>query len=145
MTNTIDIKGVDKVALLQELWSGVKPAAFFAGHPSLIPPFNTAMARDAVGGYIDYFQGRCIKTDLSKETANPGMYDRDAGAGAFAKAVARARATPVRTPKPLPAPALKCPDGSGKTFEPFGEAMLPGKEGTVMCAHCGWWSQQHKF
>lgn len=144
-TSKIDIKAVDKVALLQELWSGMKPAVFFAGHASLIPPFNVTKARRAVLCYIDYFEGRCIKTDLSKDTADPSMYDRDAGAGAFARAVARARAAPTAEPKPQPPPVLKCPDGSGRTFEPYGEPMLPGKEGTVLCRHCPYWMQQHNF
>ena len=49
-TNVVDIKNVDKVALLHELWSGMKPAVFFAAHPSMIPSFDADKARDAVAG-----------------------------------------------------------------------------------------------
>jgi hypothetical protein len=147
-TNVVDIKNVDKVALLHELWSGMKPAVFFAAHPSMIPSFDADKARDAVGDYIDYFDGRCIKTDISKDTADPRLYDRDAGAGAFARAVARVRAVPNGVPvKPSPPPVLKCPDGSGNTFVPFadGKPMVPGKEGTILCGNCPYWQQQHRF
>ena len=37
--------------------------------------------------YIDYFCGRCIKTDISGDSVNPRLYDRDAGDGEFARIV----------------------------------------------------------
>jgi len=33
--------------------------------------------------YIDYFNGRPIKTDLSKDTVDTWLYNRDAGKGKF--------------------------------------------------------------
>jgi hypothetical protein len=84
----VSIAGLNKVELLRKLWSGQKPALFFEDYPSLIPRFDEVEAREAVKGYIDYFQGRCIKTDISGDTASPHLYDRETGRGAFAKAVA---------------------------------------------------------
>jgi hypothetical protein len=61
MTTTVDIKGVDKVKLLHEMWKSVKPAAFFASYPGMIPKFDEDKARMAVGQYIDYFDGKVHK------------------------------------------------------------------------------------
>lgn len=84
----IDITGLNKVELLHELWNGQITASFFSFMPTMAPPFDDDNAQRAVQcGYIDYFCGRCIKTDLSKDLVSPRMYDRDAGDGAFMKAV----------------------------------------------------------
>ncbi len=50
--------------------------------------FNSVGASNAVVKYIDYFDGRAIKSDLSGDSAYHRMYDRDAGDGVFAKIVA---------------------------------------------------------
>jgi hypothetical protein len=65
----------------------MKPAAYFTFNPSKAPPFNNEEAKKAVKGYIDYFCGRCIKSDLSGDTADTSLYNRDAGSGAFEKIV----------------------------------------------------------
>jgi hypothetical protein len=83
----VDITGVNKVALLHELWTRSKPAAFFAPFPQLAPHFDRDEAIVAVHHPIDYFCGRCIKSDLSGDTASPNLFDRDFGRGAFAAAV----------------------------------------------------------
>jgi hypothetical protein len=44
-----------------------------------------------VQDYIDYFQGRVIKTDLRGDAIDPRLYDRDNGAGAAERAVATLR------------------------------------------------------
>jgi hypothetical protein len=84
MTDTqIDITDIDKVKLLEALWHKQKPAAFFTFN--LVPPpsFDEKGAKQAVTKYIDYFCGRCIKTNLSGDTVDPFLFDRDAGEGAF--------------------------------------------------------------
>ena len=83
----VNISGIDKVQLLKALWLNAKPASFFGGSGTTPPIFNEARASSAVKDYIDYFDGRCIKTDLSKDAANPRLYDRDWGNGAFEKVV----------------------------------------------------------
>ena len=82
---SVSIKGLEKVKLLKALWEGAKPAAFFAFSGQLSPEFDKAAAKEAVKTYIDYFCGRCIKTDLSGDTANPTSYDAEWEAGAFQK------------------------------------------------------------
>lgn len=49
------------------------------------PSFNNVDAVEAVKGYIDYFCDRCIKSNLSGDTADTSLYNRDAGSGAFDK------------------------------------------------------------
>lgn len=41
------------------------------------PEFDEKQAERAVKGYIDYFCGRAIKMDLSKDEIDPCCYDRD--------------------------------------------------------------------
>ena len=87
----VNIQGLDKVALLRALWARQKPAAFFIHGFGESPPFDAVAAAAATAGYIDYFAGRAIKTDLSTDTALPRLYDRDAGDGAMAEVVAELR------------------------------------------------------
>ena len=47
----------------------------------------TCQTEKAVKCHIDYFCGRAIKTDLSKDSVDPYLYDRDAGQGTFQKVV----------------------------------------------------------
>jgi hypothetical protein len=88
---SIDIADINKVDLLYALWLRSTPASFFSfqGLPS--PSFDRAAAEKAVTDYIDYFQGRCIKMDLSGNTTDPRLYDRDMGEGAAAAIVAKLR------------------------------------------------------
>jgi hypothetical protein len=84
---SISIKGIDKVKLLHALWKGARPAAFFVLSGRLSPSFDEGAAKDAIRGTIDYYCGRCIKTDLSDDTVNPTSYDAEWGAGSFQKIV----------------------------------------------------------
>jgi hypothetical protein len=84
---SVSIKGLEKVKLLKALWEGAKPAAFFAFSGQISPVFDNASAKEAVKDYIDYYCGRCIKTDLSGDTADPTSYDAEWGAGSFQKIV----------------------------------------------------------
>ncbi len=90
-TMSVSIKGLEKVKLLKALWDHTKPAAFFtfSGLPS--PEFDEGAAKKEVLTYIDYFCGRCIKTDLSGDTADPTSYDADWGEGLFQKIVTSIR------------------------------------------------------
>jgi hypothetical protein len=84
---SVSIAGKDKTELLRALWTHAKPAAFFTMHGLPGLAFEEAEAEKALKGYIDYFCGRCIKTDLSGTTADPSAYDADWGKGSFAKIV----------------------------------------------------------
>lgn len=80
-STNINIKGLDKERLLRALWENMQPAAFFssfAGMGALMPTYNAEEAKEAIAqGYIDYLFGRCIKMDLSGDTIDSRLYDRD--------------------------------------------------------------------
>lgn len=83
---TVNIKGIDKVELLRQLWKNQKAIGFHKMVGTLYE-FDIQLASKAVLKYIDYFQGKVIKTDLKDDDVDPWLYDRDAGEGAFAKVV----------------------------------------------------------
>ena len=83
----VDITGLDKVELLHELWKGSRSALFFKIRGIPPPEFDAEEAKIVVTDYIDYFDGRMIKCDISGNQADPGLYDRDFGAGAFQRVV----------------------------------------------------------
>ena len=90
--SNIDIKDLNKVELLQALWERqiVPPGSMgiFQGAKTKWTESDSERALEQIEkGYIDYFKGRVIKTDLSGDTVNPRSYDRDAGEGAFQSVV----------------------------------------------------------
>ena len=93
--SNIDIKDLNKVELLQALWERqiVPPGSMgiFQGAKTKWTEDDSFRAKEAVKGYIDYFKGRVIKTDLSGDTVNPRGYDRDADEGAFQSVVDKLR------------------------------------------------------
>jgi hypothetical protein len=95
----VDITGLDKKAVLKELWKNSKPAAFFAmnGFPAPANCDDTEVNRIFSTGdcYADYLCGRVIKTSFKTNTLNPWGYDRDNGAGAMQKVVDAMRAKPA--------------------------------------------------
>ena len=98
----VDIKGVDKVALLKVLWEMSSPASFFIMSGRTPPKWGeTGDPIEAVKDYIDYFCGRMIKSDLTGDSASPSMYDRDIGEGSFARAVEIAKKQQQNTGKEL--------------------------------------------
>ena len=56
-----------------------------------MPLFDRVKAQEAVKEEIDYFQGRAIKLNLSNDSIDPWVYDRDAGQGTFKKIVDQLR------------------------------------------------------
>lgn len=89
----IDIKGIDKVELLNALWLNSKPASFYRASGTLPPDFDKEKAETAVYRYIDYFCGHAIKTDISGDTASTYLYDRDTRPGRFRDIVDAIRTT----------------------------------------------------
>lgn len=84
MGDNIVIEGLDKVALLRKLWDRMHFAQFFNLFPGTKKPtFDEEEAKLVVNGYIDYFCGKCIKSDISGNVVNVRLYDREAGSYAF--------------------------------------------------------------
>lgn len=75
----IPIKGLDRVLLLRELWHNqqVHGMGVFGGGTAKWNEDTIKHAHEAVKGYIDYFQGRAIKMNLSGDCIDPWLYDRD--------------------------------------------------------------------
>lgn len=84
---SVDIRGINKVALLKALWENAKSDTLFTNYNTPPPLFDETGATKAVNKYIDYFDGRYIKTDLSGDVASPHSYDRNWGQGIFQKIV----------------------------------------------------------
>ena len=95
--SVIDVSDIDVCVLIQALWSNMKPASFFlmSGLPSPPAPSLEHIKehlRDC-RYYVDYINGRCIKTDFSDlKNVDTRLYNRDAGNGAFERIVAQLRA-----------------------------------------------------
>jgi len=103
----IDISGLDKAELLAALVNAAEPLGMgklSAGKGQ----FTADEAKEWIANgqwhdseysrdikrewlYFDYVRGRPIKCDLSGDTLDPRLYDRDQGAGAAARVVASLR------------------------------------------------------
>ena len=87
----VDISNIDKVQLLRALWNESKTAGFFSSGNMITPAWDDSEASTAVKRYIDWFQGRVIKSDLTGNIVDPWGYDHDNGQGKFASVVASLR------------------------------------------------------
>lgn len=84
---SVDISGLNKCQLLLHL-------ARNCSHPLASYNARSFTELDAISallesrGYVDYFRGCSIKTDLSGNVADFRLYDRDNGQGRGARVVA---------------------------------------------------------
>lgn len=102
MTNPdeIDISGLDKTKLIFELWthSHVQGLSVLSEREF---DFREVEARIAGGNtYFDYLFGRVMKVDVSGDTMETYLYDRDCGHGKAAAVVAIMRAREEETEPP---------------------------------------------
>jgi len=99
----ISIQDLSKVELLFHMWKNQKVASFFTASRTASPVFDPVVdqnkALEAITqGYIDYFMGRAIKTDLSGDTISSSFaYNRDAGEGTLERIVAAMRLSETQT------------------------------------------------
>lgn len=89
MSDMIDITGMSKPKVLAALYNASKPQGMGILHydPSKM---GTMEAADLLSRYtyFDYLKGRVMKVDLSGDTFDPWLYDRDNGENAAARAIA---------------------------------------------------------
>lgn len=79
----IDIKDLDKVKVLQTLYTASKPQGMGFLHLTPEPlSDDDAKAALAVSGRFDYLNGRVMKVNLDGDELDPRLYDRDNGLGA---------------------------------------------------------------
>ena len=101
---TIDLKGLDKAAVLAALYNAAKPQGLgflhFDPAPMTVPEASILLADrqaklkefNSTGGnldeiYFDYLKGRVMKVDLSGDELIFWLYDRDNGEGAAQRAI----------------------------------------------------------
>lgn len=77
----IDISGINKAAVLAALYNRAKPQGMGFLHytPEDMTTEEAQELLDAGRTYFDYVKGRVMKVNLSKDTFNPWLYDRDNG------------------------------------------------------------------
>lgn len=64
---SVNIAGIDKIELVQQMWQKSTPALFFQEENILPPPMPTAAVIQRVldsGGNFEYIGGRAIKTKI---------------------------------------------------------------------------------
>ena len=94
MNETIDITGLDRVAVLVALYGAARPQGMgFLQYVKGPLPLDEAQELLKRSFYFDYLKGRVMKVDLSSSTLDPWGFDRDNGAGAAARVIAELRAT----------------------------------------------------
>lgn len=84
----IDISEMNKAKVLAKLYNASKPLGMgilhFTPEDMTIAEAESLLKR---GSYFDYLKGRVMKVDLSGDTLDPRLYDRDNGQGAAARAL----------------------------------------------------------
>lgn len=77
----INIKGINKAEILAALYNAAKPQGmgFLQYEPA---PMTAEEAAQYVGGDIDYLKGRVMKVNLTGDSLDTRLYNRDNGEGA---------------------------------------------------------------
>lgn len=87
--SVIDIKGLDKAEVLLALYNGSHCQGL--GFLQAVGNYTLEDAKrdykENEYGYFDYLHGRVLKVDLSGDSFESWLYDRDCGEGAAAKAI----------------------------------------------------------
>lgn len=84
----IDIKGLDKAAVLMALHNGTQPLGM--GFLHNVGRMTIEQAREDIarqGMKWDYCHGRPLKVNISGDSFDERLYDRDAGPGAAQRAI----------------------------------------------------------
>lgn len=90
MDEFIDISGLPKGAVLAALYnaSRVQGMGFLNAKPGAMTVSEAeGILNQTPDAYFDYLYGKIMKVDLSKDTLNPRLYDRDNGQGAALRAL----------------------------------------------------------
>lgn len=84
----VDIKGLDKAKVLKALYdhSHIQGLGFLQAVESFTEEDARKLLDDGQT-YFDYLHGKVMKVDLSGDSFNERLYDRDCGAGAAQRAI----------------------------------------------------------
>mgnify|MGYP001587776967 CR=1 FL=1 len=90
----IPLTAIDKAAVLAALYNHSRPQGMgflhFRSEAMTAAEAQTLLDQTT---YFDYLHGRVMKVDLSGDTLDPWLYDRDLGTGAAARAIATVQPT----------------------------------------------------
>ena len=91
----IDLTGTSKAEALAKLYNASTPRGmgFLQATKGDMTVAEAQGMLDSGQTYFDYLKGRVMKVDLSGDSFDPRLYDRDNGQGAAAAALARSPAT----------------------------------------------------
>lgn len=98
-SDQVSIEGLDRAAVLAALYNASRPQGmgFLQYDPK---PMTVEEARQLLGPepplgekYFDYLKGRVMKVDLSRDTLNLRLYDRDNGTGTGERVINQLRET----------------------------------------------------
>lgn len=85
----ISLAGLDKAAVLAALYNNARPQGMGFLHydptPMSIEEAKTIL--ESSHGYFDYLKGRVMKVNLTEETLDPWLYDRDNGEGSAERVI----------------------------------------------------------
>jgi len=84
MSKKINISKMDKVEIFRTLYNNAKPQGMGFLHYDSTPMLREeaeTMFNERNDKYFDYVKGRVMKIDLSGDTLDPWLYDRDNGDG----------------------------------------------------------------
>jgi len=85
---SISLEGLDRGAVLAALYNDYHPQGMGFLHfdpKPMTPAEGNKLLKNNT--YFDYLQGRVMKVDLSNDTLDPWLYDRDNGTGAAEAAI----------------------------------------------------------
>lgn len=93
----IDIKGLDKAEVLKALYdvSHIQGMGFLQAVPDGTVTVGHCRELLKKSTYFDYLYGRVLKVDLSGDSFEEWLYDRDNGPDAAERAIAHLRAKAV--------------------------------------------------
>ena len=87
----IDISKMNKCEVVAKLFNASKAQGLGLLHSKSMHQMSSAEAEkhldNAGDGYFDYLCGRVMKVDVSGDTLDPRLYDRDNGQGAAERAL----------------------------------------------------------
>lgn len=85
----IDLTGKDKAKVLANLYNASRPLGlgFLQASDAQMTRDEAQQLLESGDGYFDYLKGRVMKVDLSGDSLDPWLYDRDNGQGAALRAI----------------------------------------------------------
>lgn len=87
--SVIDIKGLDKAEVLLALYNGshCQGLGFLQALDTYTLEDAKRDLKESIDGYFDYLHGRVLKVDLSGDSFDSWLYDRDCGEGAAERVI----------------------------------------------------------